>query len=74
MHFIVESSISADGRYIAYLGQSKDEIQTCTQHILDRETGMTEVSLCPESIADNPEKWFPFFDATAENIIWQQVK
>ena len=73
----IQPAISADGRYVAYLGQTRDtrdEDKTCSQHILDRETGISLESSCPDEIADNPEQWFPLFDSQAENIYWQQIK
>ena len=69
-----QPGISADGRYVVYLGQSKDENNTCTQHILDRVTGNSQIILCPDQITENPEQWFPLFDSKAENVLWQQVK
>ena len=69
-----QPGISANGRYIAYLGQSKDESHTCTQHLLDRETGISEIILCSAEIKANPEQWYPLFDGTAENVHWQQIK
>ncbi len=69
-----QPAISADGRYVFYLGQSQEEAQSCTQHILDRETGQSEVSLCPDAIQQNPEQWVPQFDSNAETIIWNKIE
>ncbi len=48
--------------------QNTHNNNTCTQHILDRETDNTEIILCPAAIAENSEQWFPFFDNKAKNV------
>lgn len=51
--------ISADGRYIVYLGKTSGINPICTVYMLDKETGLSEVNFYPENVQVDSNSWVP---------------